>query len=332
MAGFGALAELDLDHLHLRRAGLSGEAFRVEAALLGTAPEVAAADLPDEVAAVFAVVGADAALAGVVGEAAQASTLVERGNGVGAEGAEAHGRDVEDRCRVGLAALRPADGNAERGGVGGRDRQHRMADELETGLVRIVERAKGFLGAFVLGPCIHQRALGAGEGQLVVVTLDQVLTDFRANGLDQVTDVAQDRVVAPHRMVALAQVVEADQAEQGGDDHERPEPGMLGQQREAGDGEQQAEDKAGVTAGQGVLHGSIAGRMTGPRIGLGGARKTRGIGKTLLPDCVGSRFYPGKRTLTRSPPPSRFTRSNSPPWLTAIRWAMLSPNPYPPEA
>lgn len=49
------------------------------------------------VAAVLAVVGADAAFAGVVVEAAELRALVERADGVGAERAEAHRRDVEHR-------------------------------------------------------------------------------------------------------------------------------------------------------------------------------------------------------------------------------------------
>ncbi|MNE01747.1 hypothetical protein D3C80_941970 [compost metagenome] len=76
VAGFGALAELDLDHPHLRAARLGGEAFRVELAVAGAAAEVAAAQFPDQVAAVLAVVGADAALAGVVVEVAELGALV----------------------------------------------------------------------------------------------------------------------------------------------------------------------------------------------------------------------------------------------------------------
>jgi hypothetical protein len=91
--------------------------------------------------------------------------------------------------------------------------------------------------------------LRPGERQLVVVALDQVLANFRPDGLDQVADVAQDRVVAPHRVVALAQVIEADQAEQRGDHGEWPQPAVLGQEGEAGKGEEQAQGQAGVAAG-----------------------------------------------------------------------------------
>ena len=64
-ARLGALAELDLDGPHRCRLDGVDEPVEVEAAVLVAAAEVARADLADEVAAV-AVVGRDAALAGVV--------------------------------------------------------------------------------------------------------------------------------------------------------------------------------------------------------------------------------------------------------------------------
>ena len=52
MAGLGALAELDLDHLDLvGSARLLREAVGIEMAVGGAAAEIAAADLPDQVAA-----------------------------------------------------------------------------------------------------------------------------------------------------------------------------------------------------------------------------------------------------------------------------------------
>src|SRR5207253_11517448 len=62
VAGLGALRDLDLDHLDLGGARLLGELFRVELAVGSAAAEIAAADLPDQVAAVLAVVAADRAL------------------------------------------------------------------------------------------------------------------------------------------------------------------------------------------------------------------------------------------------------------------------------
>src|SRR6202012_5715960 len=89
VAGLGALAELDLDHLDLGIDRLGGEAVRIEAAFGRAATEIAGGHLPDDVAAVHPVVPADRAFAGVVGEAAQVSALVEGHDGVGAQRAEA---------------------------------------------------------------------------------------------------------------------------------------------------------------------------------------------------------------------------------------------------
>jgi hypothetical protein len=96
VAGLGALAELELDHLHLRVAALAANLLLAEAAVVVAAAEVARADLPDQVAAVHAVVLADRAFAGVVREAAALGAAVERQDGVGRQRAEAHRRDVED--------------------------------------------------------------------------------------------------------------------------------------------------------------------------------------------------------------------------------------------
>ncbi|MNZ28874.1 hypothetical protein D3C78_461140 [compost metagenome] len=90
MAGLGALAHLDLDHPHLWAARLGGEAFGVETPVRRAAAEVATAQFPDQVATVLAVIGADAAFAGVMVEIAQLGALVEGADGVGAERAKAH--------------------------------------------------------------------------------------------------------------------------------------------------------------------------------------------------------------------------------------------------
>ncbi|MCY1456424.1 hypothetical protein D9M71_736440 [compost metagenome] len=78
-----------------------------------------------------------------------------------------------------------------------------MADEFKAGLVHVDQGTEWFVGTLILGAGIDQRTLGAGKGQGVAVGFEQVLTDFRANRFDQVTDVAQDRVIAAHRVGAL---------------------------------------------------------------------------------------------------------------------------------
>ena len=107
-AGFGALAELERDHLDLVVGGLVGELVLVEAAVLGAGAEVARADLPDQVATV-AVVRADQPP-----PRCRARSRRPRAGGsapqcVGREGTEAHRRDVEQGHLVGAGAVRPAD-------------------------------------------------------------------------------------------------------------------------------------------------------------------------------------------------------------------------------
>lgn len=82
-----------------------------------------------------------------------------------------------------------------------------MADKLKARLVHVDQRAEGFVGTFILGAGVDQRALGPGEGQGVAVGFQQVLADFRTDAFHQVTDIAQDRVIAAHRVGALQQVV-----------------------------------------------------------------------------------------------------------------------------
>jgi hypothetical protein len=113
MAGLGALRKLDLDHLDLRLARLLRESLRVEISVRCAAAEIAAADLPDQIAAVLAVIAADRAFAGIVGEIAELGALIERAHRVGRERAEAHCRNVEYRTGVRLLAGAAADLHAE---------------------------------------------------------------------------------------------------------------------------------------------------------------------------------------------------------------------------
>src|SRR6202035_1886203 len=89
MAGLGALADLEFDHLDLIVGGDAGEFFRIERTVAVAATEISGADLPNEITAVLAVIGTDAALAGVVREAALLRTRVQRAHRVGTERAEA---------------------------------------------------------------------------------------------------------------------------------------------------------------------------------------------------------------------------------------------------
>src|SRR4051794_3716099 len=106
MAGLGALADLELDHLDLVVGRHARELLGIEGAVdTVAAAEIARPDLPDDVAAVFAVIGADAALPGIVREATLFRARVQGPHRVRAERAKAHGRDVEYRCRIRFCAI-----------------------------------------------------------------------------------------------------------------------------------------------------------------------------------------------------------------------------------
>ena len=90
VAGLGTLAQLQFDHLDLRVGSIVCKADWVEITLLGPTTEIAAANFPNEIAAILAVVGTYPAFAGVVGKISQPGALVKRSNSIGAQGTEAH--------------------------------------------------------------------------------------------------------------------------------------------------------------------------------------------------------------------------------------------------
>ena len=83
VAGLGALAELELDHLHLRVGGICRKFFRVECAVVIAASKVTGGHLPYEVTTVHAVVLRDGSFTGIVRKAAALGPFVERQDGVG---------------------------------------------------------------------------------------------------------------------------------------------------------------------------------------------------------------------------------------------------------
>src|SRR3954453_13776976 len=114
MARFCPLADLELDHLDLGAGGDAGEFLRIEAAVGAVAAgEIARADFPDDGAPIPAMIGTDAALAGVMGEPALLRAGIKRPHRVRTERAKAHRRNVEHGSRIGLRAVGTADGDAE---------------------------------------------------------------------------------------------------------------------------------------------------------------------------------------------------------------------------
>ena len=156
VARFGALAELDLDHPDLRICGFLLKGSWVKATIGVPAAKIPAADFPDQIAAMVSVVRTDTPLAGVMGKASQLCALVQCKNGVGTQRSEAHRRDVQDGCSVGLPAIAAANVDAERGGITGGNRAVRMPDKFIAAFIDIKLGAKCALAAFVLRPRVDQ--------------------------------------------------------------------------------------------------------------------------------------------------------------------------------
>ena len=174
MAWLGALAQLDLDHLYLRVARIGDEAFFAETTIVVAAAEVARADLPDQVAAMHAVVLRDRAFTRVVREVAGLGAFVEREDRVGRQRPEAHRRNVEHAGFVRLRAV-GADHDAE---VVVRDlgRHHRVVDPLVASDGHVELRTKRPVVGLALRALVHERALRARKRRRLGIALDEVLT------------------------------------------------------------------------------------------------------------------------------------------------------------
>ena len=217
MAGLGALAELELDHLDLVGGRYFGKFLRAESAVGIAGAEIARADLPDDVAAVLAVIGAEAAFTGVVRKAAAPGAAVQGADGVGAERPEAHGRDVEHRGRIGLGAIRTADRDPE-GILGERPRRDRMGHPFVADAVDVVGRAERTHVEGLLGALVDHGAPIAREGHAVLVALEEVLPHLRADLLEDEAQMRGDWIVAQDRMAGLVEVVDADGRQEGSND------------------------------------------------------------------------------------------------------------------
>src|SRR5579862_6874060 len=113
-----------------------------------------------------------------MGEAAFGGAFVQRAHRVGAERAETHRRNIEDRDRIRLCAFLPANGDAEMLLVH-RLQGERMAQPLVTLRINVELRAQGPLVELHLGALIDDRALVAAERQTVLLALEEILAHFR---------------------------------------------------------------------------------------------------------------------------------------------------------
>ena len=104
VAGLGALAELELNHLDLRVGSVDDEFLFAERAIRIAAAKVARGHFPDQVTTMHAVVLADGAFARVVNESAHLGALVQRLNGIARQRTKAHGRNIEHTGVIGAGA------------------------------------------------------------------------------------------------------------------------------------------------------------------------------------------------------------------------------------
>jgi hypothetical protein len=258
MAGLGALRKLDLDHLDLRIARSRLEALGAKRAVLVAAPEVAAAELPDDVAAELAVIFAEATFAGIVREAAELRPLVERADRVGAQRPEAHRRDVEERVRIGLLAVGPADDHAIVMAFR-RTRCDRMIDPLVIAGVDVLLGSKRALVELTLGALIGDRAFGTVERRAVGLALEKILADLRADLLEKETDVGEDRIVALEAVIGLNHVPRANGGERDAEQRDRQKhlAEAVDLDKQVGQGEYNCTDRGRHDGG--ITHGFLPG-------------------------------------------------------------------------
>src|SRR5271157_594588 len=114
VARFRALAKLEFDQFNLVAPRPLLEFLGAKRAVTIAATEIPRTDFPDQIATVFAVIDAISAFSGVVSEVALFGADVERANSVRTQRAKAHRRNIEDGSRIRLAAVGPADDDAER--------------------------------------------------------------------------------------------------------------------------------------------------------------------------------------------------------------------------
>src|SRR5450432_1414193 len=183
------------------------------------ATEIPRPDLPDDVAAILAMVGTDAALAGVVREAALFRARVQRPHGVRTKRAKTHRRDIEDRSRIRAGAIRTADGDAEflAGVILWR---HRMVHPFVALAIDILLGAEGTLVEHHLRTLIDHGAGVAAERHAVLFALEEILPHLRPDFFQQKPDMRRDRIVSQNRMALLHEIANAEQRE-GAENHDR---------------------------------------------------------------------------------------------------------------
>src|SRR6516165_7037719 len=106
-----------------------------------------------------------------MGETTGLRALVEGANGIWAQGAETHRRNVEHRGLIGLGAVGAADGDPERLDRM-RPRHHRVLHPFESVAIYVVLGSERALVEHHLGALIDHRPLVSAERRAVLFTLE----------------------------------------------------------------------------------------------------------------------------------------------------------------
>ena len=85
-----------------------------------------------------------------------------------------------------------------------------MRDKLVAIFVNVDEGTKGAVAYLILGPRIDKRALAPRKGRFLMIVLEKILPEARANVLEEPSQSADNRIVAAYRMQRLPQIVEPD--------------------------------------------------------------------------------------------------------------------------
>jgi hypothetical protein len=229
------LAQLQLDGTDRGLVDPRHQSLEAEGAVLVAAPEVAGADLPDQVST-LEVVRRDPTFTRGVQGAGAGSPQVQRADGGPAERAEAHPRDVDDRHRPeGVAPMPgPAEhlGRGQRAGrvgvrllVGRRGQREGdlLDDQVVLGGVEVVVGAEAERRVAQLRRGVDPSALVPAERLLVVVVGDDVLAELGADAFEDEPQVP-DHGEGPQDRMALLQQVVGGQAQEGHHDHEQEPP------------------------------------------------------------------------------------------------------------
>ena len=85
-----------------------------------------------------------------------------------------------------------------------------MNQVLVADLIDVALGPERQLSGSAFGPLVDQRPNVAVKGAAVEIPLDEVLLDLGPQGLQQETQMPEDRIVPQHRVLTLDQVVDAD--------------------------------------------------------------------------------------------------------------------------